>query len=239
MALIKCKECGQQVSNKAATCPSCGATIRRKSGCGSLIVLGIVGFIALGMLGQCASQMKSSSPSSTARQPKNTVEESTPPPPPEPGAQWQYSHDTDPMTGKVTHFAIVPSTNTVRFDFPYNQTQHGMLTIRQHPRHGKDVIFGIEAGQILCHSYEDCVVLVRFDDSAPKRFWAVGPADSGTTTAFLRNYAGFVSEMKKAKVVRISTEIYQEGSPVFEFNVEGFDEGKYMDKAKAPPASDK
>ncbi|WP_305831489.1 zinc-ribbon domain-containing protein [Pseudomonas aeruginosa] len=25
MALIKCKECGAQVSNKAKACPSCGA----------------------------------------------------------------------------------------------------------------------------------------------------------------------------------------------------------------------
>lgn len=233
MALINCKECGQQVYNKAATCPGCGATIRRKSGCGSLILLGIFGFIALGMLGHCASQMGGGTTNNTAGQHTAPDKEATPSPPPEPGAQWQYSHDTDPMTGKVTHFAIVPSTNTVRFDFPYNETQHGILTIRQHPRHGKDVIFAIEAGQILCHSYEDCVVLVRFDDAAPKRFWATGPVDNGTTTAFLRNYAGFVSEMKKAKVVRISTDIYQEGSPVFEFNVEGFDEAKYLPPAEA------
>ncbi|HEE9829758.1 TPA: zinc-ribbon domain-containing protein, partial [Citrobacter freundii] len=37
MALIKCKECGEQVSDKAASCPKCGAPIAKKnkgpSGC--------------------------------------------------------------------------------------------------------------------------------------------------------------------------------------------------------------
>ncbi|RVS47000.1 zinc-ribbon domain-containing protein [Citrobacter freundii] len=31
MALIKCKECGEQVSDKAASCPKCGAPIAKKN----------------------------------------------------------------------------------------------------------------------------------------------------------------------------------------------------------------
>lgn len=31
MALIKCKECGEQVSDKAASCPKCGAPNSKKS----------------------------------------------------------------------------------------------------------------------------------------------------------------------------------------------------------------
>ena len=30
MAMINCKECGQEVSNKAAACPNCGAPIKKK-----------------------------------------------------------------------------------------------------------------------------------------------------------------------------------------------------------------
>ncbi|HCI3908997.1 TPA: zinc-ribbon domain-containing protein, partial [Pseudomonas aeruginosa] len=32
MALIKCKECGAQVSNKAKACPSCGAKVPKSVG---------------------------------------------------------------------------------------------------------------------------------------------------------------------------------------------------------------
>jgi hypothetical protein len=37
-----------------------------------------------------------------------------------------------------------------------------------------------------------------------------------------------VGKMLKAKTVRISPAIYQEGSPVFEFDVSGFDKEQYL-----------
>lgn len=48
MALKKCKECGNEVSTKADTCPNCGAKVKRKGlGCGSLLVfLLFLGLIA-------------------------------------------------------------------------------------------------------------------------------------------------------------------------------------------------
>lgn len=40
MALVKCKECGQQVSRKAAACPACGAPVKQSgTGCGWVLVL--------------------------------------------------------------------------------------------------------------------------------------------------------------------------------------------------------
>jgi len=45
MSLKKCKECGQQVSDKADKCPGCGAPqIKQVSGLGTLIVLGLAGW---------------------------------------------------------------------------------------------------------------------------------------------------------------------------------------------------
>lgn len=127
----------------------------------------------------------------------------------------------------TTYFAQVKSSNTVTFDSPYDGPQHGTLTIRTHPRHGKDVVLSIERGQFLCRSYEDCNILVRFDDEKASTYSAVGPADNSSESIFLRNYQRFVAGMLKAKRVRISAEIYQEGSPVFEFDVSDFDESKY------------
>jgi hypothetical protein len=42
MALIKCKECGNEVSNSASTCPKCGAKVPKKTGIGTWIVSGAV-----------------------------------------------------------------------------------------------------------------------------------------------------------------------------------------------------
>lgn len=39
MALVKCKECGHEVSDKASVCPQCGCTINRKNGAAYLIAV--------------------------------------------------------------------------------------------------------------------------------------------------------------------------------------------------------
>ena len=152
-------------------------------------------------------------------------------PEPEPtGQQWIYDHREDSMTGKMTHTAHVLSTNTVNFDFPYGGQQHGKLMLRTDPKYGQDVIFTIEQGQILCRSYEACDVLVRFDDGKPQRFSGLGPADNSTETVFIRNYGRFVKSLRQAKIVRISINVYQEGAPVFEFDVSGLNQVSYTGK---------
>lgn len=146
------------------------------------------------------------------------------------GLQWSYSEADDPMSNGTTYHAVVLSSNTVEFDFPYSGAQNAKLHLRIDPKYGKDVIFSIEKGQILCNSSEDCTVLVRFDDEKATNYSAASAADNSTETIFIRNYARFIEKMLKAKRVRISTNIYQEGAPVFEFDVSGFDQEKYKPK---------
>jgi len=138
-----------------------------------------------------------------------------------------YGKNEDPMAKGITYGAMVRSTNTVEFDFPYSGPQHATLTLRTHPRHGKDLMFSIERGQFLCRSYEDCTILVRFDEQQAQKYSAVGASDGSTETIFIRNYSRFVGSMQKAKTVRIAAEIYQQGAPAFEFDVSGFDTSKY------------
>jgi hypothetical protein len=231
--MTKCKECGHEISTTADACPKCGAKQVRTSGCAKvvLVFLGLIVFLAA--IGQCGREStntattSASSSSSGASAPSAATPIPTPPPVPEIGSQWIYSVDEDQMAKGTTHHAIVQSTNTVEFGFPYAGPQHGMLGLRTHPRHGKDVIFKIERGQILCRPYEDCTVLVRFDDGKAQSYSGVGAADNSTETIFIRNYSRFVSAMMKAKTVRIAADVYQEGAPVFEFDVSGFDEAKY------------
>jgi DNA-directed RNA polymerase subunit RPC12/RpoP len=233
MALIKCKECGAEISSKAESCPKCGVRVAAKPmGCGKLIGVIILGIVIISVF---SSIFSSGSRSGTSSAPPSTNSASSGqtvsiPAPPRSGSQWYYHHSDDPMGKGVNYQARVLSSNTVNFDFPYSGTQHARLALRIHPRYGKDVIFGIEKGQILCHSYEDCTVLVRFDDKKPTNYSAVGAADNSTETIFIRNYDRFIGEMLKAKRVRIAVNIYQEGTPVFDFDVSGFDQEKYQPK---------
>jgi hypothetical protein len=51
MALIKCHECGQEVSTQAKACPTCGAQVKKPSGVRLVLfllaVLGVFGLVAL------------------------------------------------------------------------------------------------------------------------------------------------------------------------------------------------
>ena len=134
------------------------------------------------------------------------------------------------MTGGTTYSASVLRSNTVTFRSPYGGEQYGSLALRTDPKYGKDVIFSIQRGQLLCRSYEDCEILVRFDDGKPEQFAGVGAADNSTEIVFIRNYERFLGKLRKAKIVRISLNIYQEGAPVFEFDVDGFNQAKYIQK---------
>ncbi len=69
MALIKCKECGKEISSAAAACPNCGKPVVKTTlaakGCLSVIV--VVGVLAL--MGYCAGNHEDSKPDTTSAPP--------------------------------------------------------------------------------------------------------------------------------------------------------------------------
>jgi len=138
-------------------------------------------------------------------------------------SRWDYSQFEDEMGRGKVYTATIQSSNTINLDFPYNGEQHGMLMLREHPKHGKDVVLKIERGQLLDSEYNDSVV-VRFDSDKPLTFSSVGASDHSTETLFLRGNAfpTFSTRLKTAKTVRIQAPIYQGGNQVFIFDVEGF-----------------
>jgi hypothetical protein len=141
--------------------------------------------------------------------------------------KWTYNATTDPMTSRTSRTATIASENSVEFDFPYQGEQHARLIVRNDPSYGRDVMLQIERGQILCPSYQDCSVRVRFDEGAAERWTAAGADDGSSTVIFFRSHSRFVQRMRAAKVVRVQIPVYQEGQPTFEFQVGGFDHARY------------
>jgi hypothetical protein len=139
---------------------------------------------------------------------------------------WNYQSEEDPMTGKKTHTAAILSRNKVSFSFPYQGEQHGTLIVRNHPTHGRDVIFRVERGQTLCRSYEDCTIRIRFDEGSPVNWRGIGPSDNSNEMIFLRNQADFRNRIQRARMVRIEVPFFQQGNHVFEFETGGIDTSK-------------
>src|SRR3546814_17051972 len=74
----------------------------------------------------------------------------------------------DEMRGTVTKTARLTSSNEVNLQFPYG-TVSGYIEVRKRPTDGLNVMFLVDKGQILCRSYSDGHVSVKFDDQPIKR----------------------------------------------------------------------
>ena len=114
----------------------------------------------------------------------------------------------------------------MNFDFPYSGIQYGTFTVRNHPRFGVDAYLSIREGQLLCDSYSNTNVLVRFDDGPATHYRCGEPADHSSTYVFIHNVAGLEARMKAAKKMYVTVSVYQEGSRTWEFNVKGYDRSK-------------
>lgn len=80
MAIVKCKECGRELSTKAEACPKCGAKQKRPSGCLKVVLFLLLAFIALAIIAPFVNDKNTSNSSSTpapAAAPAATVDPKT------------------------------------------------------------------------------------------------------------------------------------------------------------------
>lgn len=61
MAMKKCKECGNDVSTQAESCPKCGAVLKKKIGCLGYIGTGILILFVFGVIGSLINDSTTSS----------------------------------------------------------------------------------------------------------------------------------------------------------------------------------
>lgn len=212
MKLVSCRVCKTQVAADAKTCPHCGTAHpkRKRYGCGTLLLV-VIGLpvLAAMFLGE----------------PRGPATPKPPPAPPKPGAQWIYGSFADGMTDKFSHQASVRSINQFEFSFPYRKPQRATLSLRNHPRYGRDAILEIERGQFDC-GMDGCSLQVRFDDGPARSFRFNRPDSNDTTSLFVRDYPTFYAGLSKAGLVLIEGKFYQESPVVFMFDVSDLDAEK-------------
>jgi len=137
--------------------------------------------------------------------------------------RWKYYKFQDPGSGKYYSQAIVKSENEVNLDFPYDGYQRAYFEFRNHPRFGKDLIFGLQRGQILCDEYRNKYVSIRFDNSTVERYRCLEASDGSSRQIALVGFDAIASRISVVKNIFVSVFIFQEGERTFEFRVNGFD----------------
>lgn len=133
---------------------------------------------------------------------------------------WEYSEHEDAMGRGNDKFATVTSVNAVTFGFPYAGEQHVTLTLQKNPKNGNYAILKIQRGQFLPSTIQNFIT-VRFDKGELQKFVIGDAADGSSDLTFIKEFPRLLTELRKAKTVKIEANFYREGSRVFEFDVHG------------------
>lgn len=130
--------------------------------------------------------------------------------PEEPASEWTYSTEKDEMRGAESRFAQLEASNTINLDFPYGE-QRGRILVRQSPRFGFDVLVGVPSGQIMCNSYTNSHINVKFDDGPIQRYGCNDASDGSSNMVFIEGAKGFLTKLKQSKRAVVEAEFFQNG----------------------------
>lgn len=137
-------------------------------------------------------------------------------------SKWSYNAQKDEMRGTESRYAELTSENEIDLDFPYGR-QGGRLTVRQNPENGLDVMLSVESGQILCNSFGNSRVSVKFDNGPVQSMGCTDSSDGSNNVAFFTNQTRMLAGLKKAKRTVVEAEFFQMGRQQFVFETAGLE----------------
>lgn len=215
MSIKPCKECGAPVSDKAESCPMCGAKQPKVTSVLTWVCVGILGLAAIIWMYSDKALTASSGMVSTTQA---TESENVRP------KNWQYETSKDEMRGIESRFATTVSANTVDFDFPYNGGSKLILALRKRGS-DVDVMVSITKGQILC-GVQNCEAAFKFDNSEVQSVTMSEPDNHSSDLLFIaydKTESKIISQLKNSKKLVIEIPFYQEGRKQFTFDVSGLE----------------
>lgn len=133
-------------------------------------------------------------------------------------SSWDISEEVDEMHDAKKYYASLVSTNTIKQDFPYGKTKAN-ICIRKTKKYGTDVMIRINSGQIHGSEYNgENYVEVKFDNKPAKKYTFAEEASGSSEVVFINKTKDFIDNCKKAKDIKITIPLFQEGRQLFKFH---------------------
>lgn len=226
MALKPCKECGNEISDKAISCPHCGATQPKKT---SLLVKILAWFFGIslfvGIFGGMFANNDVPSRSSVNNIESGEVNNSVTNKSEEINTEnWRYDNLRDDLHNSGIKFATTTSLNKANFNFPYNGGSNLILAVRKNHA-GYDVYITITKGQFVCGIVDGCEVAFKFDDGNIMNITMVKPDSHDSDTLFVKldsTEQKIINKLKASKRLIIAPKFYQYGDVQFAFDVSNY-----------------
>lgn len=144
-----------------------------------------------------------------------------------PSYNWDYISSKDEMTDKITKLAILLSTNSLDFEFPYNGGTSFHLFLRQT---GKVLDAYIKCNNCMfdVSDYENDYVVVRIDDNKSVKYRILRADDQSYDIIFFSNPMTLIESISSGKELRVEAPFYQSGRQIIRFNIENLDKAKIL-----------
>lgn len=231
MALQKCKECGNEISSQASSCPKCGAPVKKStkkpSGCLVLIIV-LIAFIIYAKSGKNNNYEATDTTQNVTQEQPAAHEKELPaeseksPAPAQVRKNWTSGAVKDEMTDADLPYAASVSLNGADFKFPYYVAGGSKATIVIRKDVKRKVAYVmVEKGHMIC-GYNDCHIVIR-DEAGTIKNWSASEAAAGIHNAlFINDVKAFENLIKKNKKIRIGIEFYEYGVKSFDFDISGY-----------------
>lgn len=132
-------------------------------------------------------------------------------------SEWTYQTQKDAMRGNEDKYATIDASAPIKLDFPYGE-QTGQIVVRQSPKFGFDIMVGVPSGQVMCNSFQDTYISVKFDEGPVQRYSCTDAADGSNNMVFVQGAKGFLAKLRKSKRTVIEADFYQNGRQQMTFN---------------------
>lgn len=133
---------------------------------------------------------------------------------------WHYWDNTDKMSGEVSHYASLVSSNVLHFDSPYGD-QTADLTLVKDASGNVSAWISVKA-QFLGY-FPDGVARVKFDHDKVE-WWSCHELAGGEhNTLYIKNERRFIKRLTRAKKLVIEAQFYRDGFQRIEFDVAGLE----------------
>ncbi|WP_297423934.1 type VI secretion system-associated protein TagO [uncultured Acinetobacter sp.] len=201
MAIKPCKECGSPVSDKAPTCPQCGAKQPKKTSKLALILAGLVLLVIFGSLLSGGDEKASDeNENSNVRQ------------------KWFVETETDPMTDKKRVYVSVVANNVLMKGNDWSTLQEPIMTFRCQDD-STEVL--VDFKQPLSPEYGNALrrtTKFRLDDEKPFNV-TLDTAQGNLRVYFVSDPVRNLKKMIGHQKLLISYQAHRTGEQVLEFDI--------------------
>jgi len=221
MAIIKCKECGKEISSTAKKCTNCGFENKRSRPLIALIFLGAMVALAVSSVNneKDVSQKVEQTESIVPKEKQKSI-------PGKPAAvnlsKWRTLNSSDEMTGEASYFATSDSVKpNRRMGFPYSNVIADLFVGCD--KNDKWVYVAFNERPILSHGktksgYDLIDARIKFNDSVEVHTFT---QEWGSRFIYFSSAESIIKKLKKSNVLSLEFDWHGEQAVIFKFDLTG------------------